>query len=83
MIKAFGNFCWLCHKEHSKYEFAHIKSTTLKGRGRGRKERLYDVIHNPNYYMLAGKSCHRIFDGGNQYDIFEQQDLNIQKLYYG
>lgn len=55
-------------------EFAHIKKTALSGRGRGRKERYYDVIRNMDSYILLcgdeiqlfGKvaGCHTKFDRG-------------------
>ena len=35
-----------------KREFAHVLETALKGRGRGRKERYYDIIKNPDCYRL-------------------------------
>jgi hypothetical protein len=35
-----------------KLEFAHVLETALKGRGRGRKERYYDIIKNPDCYRL-------------------------------
>jgi predicted restriction endonuclease len=36
----------------------------LNGRGRGRKERYYDVIRNPTSYLLMCKDHHEMYDGG-------------------
>lgn len=43
-------------------QFAHIKETELKGGGRGRKERYYDIVKNPECYKLFCGYCHREFD---------------------
>lgn len=54
----FGNKCLLCPSEY-RLEFAHIKPTELKGEGRGRKERYYDILNNPDSYILLCQLCHR------------------------
>ena len=59
--KAYRNRCFLCDKK-GKLEFAHIKPTDLSGRGRGRKERYYNIKNNPASYMLLCRSCHEAFD---------------------
>ena len=48
----------------SKLEFAHKEETELSGRGRGRKERVYDVIKNPDKYRLLCEDCHKDYDQG-------------------
>lgn len=56
LIEKFGGKCWFdgCEEDDpSKLEFAHIFPTKLKGRGRGRKERVYDVSKNPGSYALV------------------------------
>ena len=60
----FGGFCQNCGKRNYKdnLEFAHIKPTDLNGRGRGRKERYYDIKNNKDHYKLLCKSCHKELD---------------------
>lgn len=50
--KEYGNRCYFCGKEFS-LQFAHIKPTKLSGRGRGRKERYYDIKNNLESYLLT------------------------------
>lgn len=53
-------------------EFAHKhnhKTDLSKKRGRGRKERYYDIMNNPESYILLCKTCHRIYDGGEDLKI--------------
>lgn len=45
-----------------KLEFAHVKPTGLCSRGRGRIERLLDVLKNPDCYTLMCKYCHKKYD---------------------
>lgn len=56
----------LCAHEgtfHSgKIQFAHIEETELRGMGRGRKQRYYDIIKNPDKYVPLCEYHHRIFD---------------------
>ncbi len=40
-------------------EFHHVKETGLSGRGRGRKERYYDIKNNPDSYTLLCEDCHK------------------------
>ena len=63
LIIEFGGKCEECHSTES-LEFAHKEPTGLSGRGRGRKERLYDVINNPDKYRLLCKDCHEMYDNG-------------------
>jgi predicted restriction endonuclease len=60
-----GNKCKKkgCNEQY-ELQFAHIKPTELNGRGRGRKERYYDVIRNPTSYLLMCKDHHEMYDGG-------------------
>jgi len=63
LIKKFGGKCIICGSTLD-LEFAHIKPTKLGGRGRGRKERYYDVLKNPNCYALTCKEHNKdVFEG--------------------
>ena len=63
LLKAFFNKCWFKNcKKTENLEFAHIKPTTLNGRGRGRWRRTYDVINNPCRYVLLCHEHHRFLD---------------------
>ena len=59
--KEFGGCCSTCGSKQN-LEFAHIKPTGLKGWGRGRKERYYDIMNNKDSYKLLCKTCHKEFD---------------------
>jgi hypothetical protein len=65
----FGGRCWNCGSTVN-LQFAHIKETDINGRGRGRKERYYDIIKHPeSYALLCGGDdgvggCHKGYDGG-------------------
>lgn len=61
LIVLWGLKCFMCGTTE-RLEFAHINDTGLNGLGRGRKERYYDVINNPDDYVLLCKTCHREFD---------------------
>ena len=54
--------------ETENLEFAHLPGTTtgVKGPGRGRKERYYDIIKNPGSYVLLCKEHHRELDQKNE-----------------
>lgn len=66
----FGGKCWNCGTVEN-LQFAHIKDTELNGKGRGRKERYYDILNHPTHYALlcGGKigetGCHEAYDSGN------------------
>jgi len=60
---SFANCCLYCGGEE-KLEFAHVNPTDLKGWGRGRKERYYDIVKHPDDYVLFCKGCHRDYDNG-------------------
>lgn len=59
----FGNCCQKCGIK-DKLEFAHINETGLSGRGRGRKERYYNIKNNKKEYLLLCRDCHRETDRG-------------------
>ncbi len=61
----FGGECWGhdCHEsDMANLEFAHIFPTPVMGRGRGRKERIYDVSKNPGAYAYVCKYHHAELD---------------------
>lgn len=61
--EARGGRCERCHSKRKKVlEFAHIKPTTLNGRGRGQSRRYLDIKRNPTSYRLLCKACHKLFD---------------------
>jgi hypothetical protein len=59
--EAYGNQCLDCGCGYS-LEFAHIKETTISGKGRGMRIRFYDIINNPCSYILMCKKCHEHHD---------------------
>ena len=64
LIKQFGGVC-MCSpecKETRWLQFAHIKPTLVSGLGRGKAKRIYDVIHNPDCYILLALKCHKKYD---------------------
>lgn len=61
LVEKFGGKCWFegCEEsDPSKLQFAHVHPTGVNGRGRGRKERVYDVSKNPGSYALTCKYHH-------------------------
>jgi hypothetical protein len=68
----FGGKCQneLCSRE-SGLEFAHRHDhgTKLNGRGRGRRERYYDVKNHPDSYVLLCHGCHEHYDVGMKIPI--------------
>lgn len=55
-----GNACEVCHKplKFSQGEFMHLQPTEVHGEGRGRYERLKDILTYPESYKLACEKCH-------------------------
>jgi hypothetical protein len=53
--KDYGDRCYFCSSTF-QLEFAHVLPTKLNGRGRGRKERYYDIINNRDKYLLTCKN---------------------------
>lgn len=63
LLEEWGGECLFCGSTE-KLQFAHLTETELSGAGRGRKERLYDVIYNPDCYVLLCSKNHRELDKG-------------------
>ena len=59
--KEFGNRCEFCGSEND-LQFAHIVPTKLRGMGRGKKNRYYDIRNHKTDYLLLCKDCHYKFD---------------------
>jgi len=64
LIKSFGGKCFKCGKK-KKLQFAHHEPTGLEGRGRGRENRIHDVMQNPHCYGLLCERCHREYDANH------------------
>lgn len=68
LIYAFGGCCQAIKENGEicgsteRLELAHIEPTELEGRGRGRGERIYDVIRYPWSYKLFCHDCHVDYD---------------------
>jgi len=69
--KSFGGFCWLC-LETGKIQFHHLRETKLTGNGRGRKERYYDILNNPECYFPICKECH---------DFIHHSGIDLLKIF--
>jgi hypothetical protein len=66
LVEKLGGKCVFCGSTYN-LQFAHIKPTSLKGRGRGRKERFRDIRQNIDCYaLMCGGSfgCHKSYDKG-------------------
>ena len=57
----FNNRCASCFCSDN-LQFAHRKKNGVSGRGRGRIDRIRNVISNINDYILLCGECHREFD---------------------
>lgn len=64
LLEEWGGECLFCGSKEN-LQFAHLKETSVKGWGRGRKERIYDVIHNPDSYVLLCCKNHKELDKGD------------------
>lgn len=64
-----GNRCAFCGATE-KLEFAHIRDTGLSGEGRGRVNRLLNVINNPDCYTLLCDTCHTAFDSLQMPEVY-------------
>lgn len=64
-----GNRCRRCGSK-SKLEFAHVKETSVRGRGRGQMVRYCDIKRNPDAYELLCWHCHHEFDRKGGYRVF-------------
>lgn len=84
----YGGKCWFegCEEnEMEKLEFAHIFETKLKGQGRGRKERIYDVSKNPGAFAYVCKYHHGLLDDvrnavENGLDILDLPPIFFKKV---
>jgi hypothetical protein len=56
-----GSCCEFCFSIEN-LQFAHIKSTGLKGCGRGQWKRTLDLLMHPDSYVLSCDKCHKILD---------------------
>ena len=78
LITAFGGCCQAIKENGEicgsteRLEFAHLEPTELNGWGRGRKERVYDVIRYPWKYQLFCHDCHFLYDHKKK-DVDEHQ----------
>lgn len=61
LLEEWGGECLFCGSTEN-LQFAHLEETEVKGWGRGRKERIYDVIRHPDCYVLLCSKNHREFD---------------------
>jgi hypothetical protein len=61
LIREYGNKCFVCGNVNN-LQFAHIKPTKIKGVGRGKQNRTYDVQKNPKSYILLCPTCHYYLD---------------------
>lgn len=57
----YGGACSFCYTQED-LQFAHVHKTDLNGRGRGRKERYYDILNNPECYRLLCRDCHQWYE---------------------
>jgi len=65
LIEEYGGECQDCGKRYD-LEFAHLGETGLKGKGRGKNRRLFNILHNRDLYRLLCMDCHDILDGMNR-----------------
>ena len=65
LLTEYGGQCAACGKRYD-LEFAHIAPTDVKGKGRGKARRLFDILRYPTRYTLLCASCHDILDGMNR-----------------
>ena len=56
-----GNQCVFCG-ERENLDFAHLRPTGLRGKGRGMDARATDIRKNPDDYILLCHKCHVIHD---------------------
>ena len=56
------NWCCVWCGDICDLEFAHLESTGVDGKGRGRWKRYYDVKNHKDSFMLMCWDCHRDFD---------------------
>lgn len=69
--------CVFCGSED--WEFAHIRPTALKGRGRGRKERYHDIVTHFDCYRPMCLDCHKSYDDGEDGPTYDPYHLERSK----
>lgn len=69
-----------CPTPTEELQFAHVAETPLSkiSRGRGRKERYYDIKKHPDSYRLMCKTCHHDFDEAT--DVQKKPDGTITAI---
>jgi len=65
-IELLGGRCRRC-RSTQHVEFAHIKETPLRGRGRGLDRRYRDILKHPDCYVPMCHGCHRAFTLAGDY----------------
>src|SRR2546427_384454 len=65
---------------HILIEFAHLTETKVNGKGRGRKERFYDILKHPEAYAPLCHEHHEMFDAKlfgdwKPYSLAELRDM--------
>jgi hypothetical protein len=63
ILKSLYPNCPICNKPNDKNsQFAHIKETGLNGMGRGKPQRLFNILHNLDSYRYMHEECHTYYD---------------------
>ena len=79
LLDMFGNKCQeLTCRAHTHLQFAHVLPTKLRGRGRGRKERLTDIRKHPESYTLFCDKHHKLYDGGVSLQFKQRPEITIK-----
>lgn len=82
LIEDSGGKCAQCPSTE-RLEFAHLEPTGLRGRGRGRKNRLFDILKHPEKYVLLCGLCHDEMDGLHRYERRKDNDTRRENLCIG
>ena len=69
LMHEFGGICARC-RTAERLEFAHLHPTALRGAGRGKRTRYYDIRSNPGAYWLLCGACHLLFDRERKRRVF-------------
>ena len=56
-----------CGPKRYRRELAHVRATDVVGRGRGLERRYFDVLRNPDAYVVACLPCHGYLDRHHRY----------------
>lgn len=62
LIKEFGGKCCICGTTE-KLEFAHKQPTEIKGEGRGKYQRIKDILTHKESYALTCKEHNKDVEG--------------------